>query len=153
MEQASAEPVRREWEANTLGSYLCCRRAGLQMVKQDSGGCIVTICDWAIVRPYVDHVAYFISKGAIPTMTRTLAVELAARNPNVRVNCVLPGPVLFPEDMPAEEKRTAIAATLLKKEGSPEHVAHAVMFLVENDFITGVCLPVDGGRSIYAGGL
>lgn len=152
IEAATARQVRREWEINTLGTYLCCRRAGLQMVSQPEGGCIVTIGDWAIARPYLDHVAYFVSKGALPTMTRTLAVELAARNPNVRVNCVMPGPVMIPDDMPAEERKAAIDATLVKREGRPENVAHAVRFLIENDFVTGVCLPVDGGRSVYAGG-
>ena len=81
-------------------------------------------------------------------MTRTLAVELARRNPRVRVNCILPGPVMLPENLSPEERHEAIAGTLLRREGTPEHVAHAVVFLVENDFVTGVCLPVDGGRSI-----
>ena len=62
-------------------------------------------------------------------MTRSLAVDYAARNPRVRVNCVLAG-------------------TSVHREGTPEHVAHAVLFLLENDFITGICLPVDGGRTI-----
>jgi NAD(P)-dependent dehydrogenase (short-subunit alcohol dehydrogenase family) len=47
------------------------------------------------------------------------------------------------------ESRTAVlAGTLVNREGTPEHVAHAVLFLLENDFVTGVCLPVDGGRTI-----
>ena len=49
-----------------------------------------------------------------------------------------------------DERAEVVAATLLKREGTPEHVAQAVVFLLENDFVTGVCLPVDGGRSIYA---
>ena len=81
-------------------------------------------------------------------MTRSLAVEFASRNPQVRVNCVMPGPVLLPPDLSAEEREHVIAGTLVKREGSPEHVAHAVLFLLENDFVTGVCLPVDGGRTI-----
>jgi pteridine reductase len=103
-----------------------------------------------MIRPYRDHAAYFTAKGAIPTMTRTMAVELAARNPRVRVNCVLPGPVMLPPDLPDAERAEAIAGTLVKREGRPENVAHAVEFLLENDFVTGICLPVDGGRSIYA---
>ena len=85
-------------------------------------------------------------------MTRCLAVELGTRNPRVRVNCVLPGPVLFPPDMPEAEREEAIRSTLVQREGQPENVAAAVLFLVENDFVTGVCLPVDGGRTIYAAG-
>ncbi len=148
LEDVTADDVRRQFEINTLGTFLCCQKVGLAMVAQPSGGAIVTIGDWATRRPYVDYAAYFPSKGAIPTMTRSLAVELARRNPKVRVNCVLPGPVMLPADLSAEEVKESIAGTVLKRGGSPEHIAHAVEFLVENDYVTGVCLPVDGGRTI-----
>ena len=62
-------------------------------------------------------------------MTQSLAVEFAARNPRVRANCVR-------------------ADSLGNHEGVPEHVAHAVLFLLENDFVTGVCLPLDGGHRL-----
>ena len=148
LEQVTADDVRRHFEVNTLGTFLCCRRAGQIMAAQPEGGAIVTLGDWAVARPYLDYAAYFPSKGAIPALTRTFAVELASRNPRVRVNCVMPGPVMLPEDLPVEERAAAIAGTLLKREGRPEHVAHAVLFLIENEFVTGVCLPVDGGRTI-----
>jgi pteridine reductase len=148
LEAVSADDVRRHFEVNTLGTFLCCRHAGLAMVGQSWGGAIVNLGDWAIVRPYPDYAAYFPSKGAIPALTRSFAVELARRNPRVRVNAVLPGPVLLPPDLSAEERTASIAGTLVRREGTPEHVAHAVLFLVENDFVTGVCLPVDGGRSV-----
>jgi len=148
LEEVTADDVRRHFEINALGTFLCCRRAGLIMVKQPEGGVIVTIGDWAIERPYPNYAAYFPSKGAIPTMTRTFAVELARRNPAVRVNCILPGPVMLPEDLAEHEVKGAIAGTLLKRAGRPENIAHAAVFLVENDYITGVCLPVDGGRTI-----
>jgi len=151
LEEVTAGDVRRHFEVNALGTFLCCRRAGLIMVSQPEGGAIVTLGDWAIERPYPGYAAYFPSKGAIPAMTRSFAVELALRNPAVRVNCVLPGPVMLPADLPAEERREAIAGTLLRRAGRPEHVGHAVLFLVENDYVTGVCLPVDGGRSIAGG--
>ena len=109
---------------------------------------IVTIGDWATVRPYPNYTAYFLSKGTIPTLTRTMAVELARRNTAIRVNCILPGPVMLPEDLSEADVKGAVAGTLLQRAGRPENVAHAVVFLVENDFVTGVCLPVDGGRSI-----
>ncbi|QDU61189.1 Glucose 1-dehydrogenase 2 [Planctomycetes bacterium Pan216] len=152
LEEVTKQRLLEEWETNTAGTFLCAREVGLRMVEQESGGSIVAIGDWAIGRPYVDHVAYFASKGAIPTMTRTLAVELAERNPRVRVNAVMPGPVMLPESIADDERAEVIKATLLKREGAPENVAHAVRFLIENDFVTGVCLPVDGGRSIYAAG-
>jgi pteridine reductase len=149
LEDTTAADVRAEFDANTLGTFLCCREAGLAMVKQPEGGCIVTIGDWAIERPYLDYSGYFASKGAIPTLTRTFAVELAARNPRVRVNCVMPGPVMLPAELPAAERAAAVAATLVRREGSPANVAQAVLALVDNDFVTGACLPVDGGRTVY----
>jgi pteridine reductase len=151
LEDVTAADVRRHFDTNALGTFLCCQQAGLAMVGQPDGGAIVNVGDWAEVRPYRDYAAYFPSKGAVTAITRCLAVELGTRNPRVRVNAVLPGPVMLPPDLPDEERRQAIAATLVKREGSPANVAQAVLGFVDNDFVTGVCLPVDGGRTVYAG--
>lgn len=151
LEEVTTADVRLHFESNALGSFLCAQHAGLAMVRQSEGGCIVNMGDWAVARPYLDYAPYFLSKGAVEAMTRCLAVELATRNPKVRVNCVLPGPVMMPPDLPAAERRHAIDATLVKHEGSPGNVAQAVLFFIENDFVTGTCLPVDGGRTVYAG--
>ncbi len=148
LEEVTADDVLRQFSINTLGTFLFCQRAGLIMARQPSGGAIVTIGDWAAARPYADYAAYFAGKGAIPTITRVFAVELARRNPAVRVNCILPGPVMLPDELTDQEVQGAVAGTLLKRPGNPEHVAQAVLFLVENDYVTGVCLPVDGGRTI-----
>ncbi|MFO0791693.1 MAG: SDR family oxidoreductase [Pirellulales bacterium] len=142
---AMADDVRRFFEVNTLSTFICCQHAGEIMAGQHEGGAIVNIGDWAVERPYRDYTAYFASKGAVPTLTRAFAVELA---PKVRVNAVLPGPVLIPEDVSEAERRRAIAGTLLKRPGTPNNVARAVLSLLTNDFITGVCLPVDGGRTL-----
>lgn len=152
LEDVTAADVRRNLETNTLGTFLCCQHAGLAMVKQPEGGNLVLIGDWAEVRPYLHYAPYFASKGAIPTLTRCLAVELGTRNPLVRVNCVLPGPVMFAPDLPDEERQAAIESTLVRHEGRPENVAQAVLYLLDNDFVTGDCLRVDGGRSVYARG-
>ncbi len=150
LENVTSDDLLRNFQINTLGTFLCARRAGLIMAGQEDGGAIVTIGDWAIQRPYLDHSAYFISKGAIPTLTRTLAVELAHRNPKVRVNCIHPGPVMFPPDSSPDEQQEMIDSTLVKTANCPESIARAVVSFVENPFVTGVCLPVDGGRMIYA---
>ncbi len=151
LESVTAAEVRNYFEINATAAFMAAKAAGLQMVQQASGGVIINIGDWAVVRPYLDHAAYFPSKGAVEAMTRSLAVELAHRNPQVRVNCILPGPVLLSDDTD-EVKAAAIAkSTLVKRVGTPDHIAHAVQFLIENDFVTGVCLPVDGGRQIYSG--
>ncbi len=150
LEDVTAADVRRHFETNTLGTFLCSQLAGLAMVEQLDGGLIVTLGDWAVARPYLNYAAYFPSKGAIIAMTRSLAVELATRNPEVRVNCILPGPVMLPPDLPAAERQEAIDATLVKREGSPKNIALAVLSFIDNDFVTGVCMPVDGGRTIFA---
>ncbi|MCA9092954.1 MAG: SDR family oxidoreductase [Planctomycetaceae bacterium] len=149
LEQTTAADLREHFNANALGTFLCCKFGGLMMVAQPTGGCIVNIGDWAEIRPYTDYAAYFPSKGAVTALTRSLAVELAARNPRVRVNCLLPGPVMLPDSIGPEEKQAIIEQTLVKREGRPEHIASGVAFLIENDFVTGVALPIDGGRSIH----
>jgi pteridine reductase len=150
LEEVTAADVRMHFDTNALGTFLTCQQAGLAMAMQPDGGVIVNIGDWAEVRPYVGYAAYFPSKGAVTATTRCLAVELALRNPKVRVNSILPGPVMLPPDLPESEKRQAINATLVKREGSPNNIAQAVLSFIDNDFVTGVCLPVDGGRTVYA---
>jgi len=150
LEDVTAADVRHYLETNTLSTFLCTEQAGLAMTKQKEGGSIITIGDWATERPYLNYAAYFPSKGAIPTLTRVMAVELGARNPAVRVNCIMPGPVMLAPDLSQAEKQQAIDGTLVKREGQPENIAQAVLFFADNDFVTGVCLPVDGGRSVYS---
>ncbi len=152
LDDVTAADVRANFDANTLGTFLCCQHVGLWMVAQRAGGVIVNVGDWADVRPYTGYAAYFPSKASVPGLTRCFAVELGTRNPNVRVNAILPGPVMLPPDLPDAERNEAIEATLVKREGSPEHVAKTVLFFIDNDFVTGVCLPVDGGRTVYARG-
>jgi len=148
LEDVTADDVRRHFDVNTLGTFLCCRRAGLLMAGQPEGGSIVTIGDWAVARPYANYAAYWAGKGAIPALTRAMAGELARRNPAVRVNCIEPGPVMRPDNLSDHEVKGIVAGTLLKRLGRPENVAQAVLFFVENDYVTGVCLPVDGGRTL-----
>ncbi len=150
-EEITAADVQRQFEVNTLGTFLCSQAAGLHMVTQPTGGAIVLVGDWAVSRPYPDFSAYFVGKGSIETMTRSLAVELATRNPAVRVNAILPGPIMLAATISLERANAIQQQCLLKRHGNPENVAHAAYFLATNDFVTGVCIPVDGGRSIYAG--
>jgi len=150
LEQVTAEEALRYLKINALGSFLVARAAGLVMVEQPSGGSIINLGDWATHRPYLDHAAYFPSKGAVEAMTRSLAVELAHRNPKVRVNCIQPGTVLLGEGVSDDDARLVASCALVGRVGTPDHIAMTVQFLCENDFVTGVCLPVDGGRSIYA---
>ena len=131
LEELTSDRFRSDFEVNVLGTFLCARRAGLQMVNQLDGGSIVTIGDWAIERPYLDHAAYFASKGAVPALTKALAVEFAIRNPKVRVNCVHPGPVMFPPDCSESERQDLVDSTLVKHADDPLVIASAVHFLAE----------------------
>lgn len=151
LEETSLEDVRRNLEINTLGSYSVARTAGLQMTQQASGGAIVLVGDWAVARPYPDFSAYFVGKGAIETIVRSMAIELAIRNPSVRVNGILPGPVMLDPSIDRASAERIRKACLLQRHGEPEHVAAAAYFLARHEFITGACLPVDGGRTVWSG--
>jgi pteridine reductase len=151
LEETTVQDLERHWRSNTLGTFLCAQKAGLWMANQPSGGAIVLVSDWAVERPYADFAAYFASKGSIATIMRALAVELALRNPRIRVNGVLPGPVLLSPEISEELADKIRQQSLLKRDGTPEHLAKAIQFLAEHEFLTGVMVPVDGGRSIFAG--
>ncbi len=151
LEQTRAEDYRHFFQVNTLGTALCSQHFGLAMTKQASGGAIINIGDWAVARPYRDFAAYFASKASIVTLTQALAVELAQRNPRVRVNAVLPGPIQLADGISQDRRRKIVDDCLLKREGSADDLAQAIVFLATSPFVTGVCLPVDGGRTIWAG--
>lgn len=105
---------------------------------------IINIADWSGERPYKDYLPYCISKAGVIALTKGLAKELA---PEIRVNAVSPGPVMLPPDLPEQEKREVLENTPLG-EGSPEYISDAVIFLAENEFMTGAVIPVEGGRLI-----
>ncbi|HLA88883.1 MAG TPA: SDR family oxidoreductase [Gemmatimonadaceae bacterium] len=109
----------------------------------DSGGAIVNLSDHMGFESWPAFAPHGISKAAVSAMTRTLASALA---PKVRVNAVAPGAVLPPEDWPEEERRRFAERTPLGRVGTPDDVAHAVLFLATAEYVTGVTLFVDGGR-------
>lgn len=150
LEKTTADDVLFFLKVNTVSQFLCAQYVGELMVKQKQGGLIINFADWAIDRPYINYPAYLVSKGAVPTLTKIFANELGKRNPNIRVNCISPGPVLLPKDMAKKEKEQAINATRVKREGTPRNIALAVLHYIENDFVTGQNLNIDGGRSIYS---
>ena len=127
---------------NLRATFLCAHRFGLHM-RDHGGGAIVALADVAGLRPWNDYLPYSVAKAGIVALTYSLAKELA---PAVRVNAVAPGPVLFPEGYDPALREREIARTLLQRQGTPDAVAEAVVALVRNDYITGVVLPVDGGR-------
>ena len=111
-------------------------------------GCIVNITDIHAQKPLTGYSVYCQSKAALEMQTKSLAREFA---PEIRVNAVAPGAIIWPENANAlslEQQEKIIANTPLKKHGNPEYIAHAVLALAENPFITGQILQVDGGRSL-----
>jgi pteridine reductase len=111
-----------------------------------AGGRVVNICDAAIARPWPDHLAYMASKGGLDTLTKALARALA---PDVNVVGIAPGVAAWPERYSQELRDRLTARIPLKRAGTPADVAAAVHFVLsEGDYLTGVVLPVDGGRSV-----
>jgi pteridine reductase len=111
-------------------------------------GAIVNITDIHAERPLKNFAVYSIAKAGLTGLTRALARELA---PEVRVNAVAPGPILWPEDDSFDEvsRQRIISHTLLKREGAPADIATAVhYFLAEATYVTGETLNVDGGRHV-----
>jgi pteridine reductase len=110
-------------------------------------GALLNIVDIHGLRPLRDHMVYSVAKAGLIMLTRSLARELA---PEVRVNAIAPGPVLWPDaPMPEERKEQIIDNTPLHRRGSTDDIARAVLFFAsEAPFVTGQILAVDGGRSI-----
>jgi pteridine reductase len=138
-----------QWE-DLLGSNL---RAPLLLAQaaapelRRTQGAVLNIVDIHGMRPLRDHMVYSVAKAGLIMLTRALAREMA---PEVRVNAIAPGPVLWPEaPMPEEQKEKIIDETPLHRHGSPDDIARAVLFFASDaPFITGQILAVDGGRSI-----
>lgn len=146
---AFGETAREDWDGHlnvNLRAPFFLSQAVAPHMRKAGEGKIINIADWAALRPYADYIPYCVSKAGLLCLNTALAKGLA---PEIQVNAILPGPVLLPEGDSARLRKAVIQATLLKRLGSPEDVAKAVLFLIESgDFITGASLTVDGGRLI-----
>lgn len=110
-------------------------------------GCIINIVDIHAQRPLRHHTVYGAAKAGLAMLTRSLAKDLA---PDVRVNGVSPGAILWPEDgMDSETKDHITQQIPLGRQGTPNDIASTVLFLVRDaPYVTGQIIAVDGGRSI-----
>ena len=110
-------------------------------------GLIINMIDIHGLRPLKAHPVYSTAKAGLAMLTRALARELG---PEIRVNGIAPGPVLWPEgNMEGELKREIIDKTALKRHGTPQDIAHTALFLARDaPYVTGQIIAVDGGRSI-----
>ncbi|WP_426270032.1 pteridine reductase [Dyella kyungheensis] len=114
---------------------------------REARGAIVNLVDIYAERPLADHPIYCMAKAALEAMTRSLALDLG---PDVRVNGVAPGAVMWPSDgKPYDDQQAMLARTPLQRAGSPEDVAGAVLWLLRDaPFVTGQIIRVDGGRTL-----
>lgn len=110
-------------------------------------GCIVNLVDIYAERPLARHPVYCMAKSALLMMTRSLALDLA---PEVRVNAIAPGAILWPESGKSTlEQQALLARVPLARAGSPQDVASAVLWLLRDaPYVTGEVLHIDGGRSL-----
>jgi pteridine reductase len=114
---------------------------------RDTRGLILNMVDIHGQRPLPDHAVYSTAKAGLAMLTRALARELG---PEIRVNGIAPGPVLWPEGgIDAHLREEIIQKTQLKRSGSPEDIVRtALFFAVDAPYVTGQILAVDGGRSV-----
>lgn len=110
-----------------------------------SNGVAVNIADLAGVQVWPAFPHHGVSKAGLIHVTRVAARALA---PDVRVNCIVPGTVLPPEDYTEEQIQTSVDRTVLGRIGSPADVVEALLFLVRSEFATGSVVTVDGGRTL-----
>jgi len=135
-----------EWVAtldlNLTAPFLCSQQAALRM---RTGGLIVNISDIGAAKSWSRFPSYTVSKAGVESLTRVLARALA---PSIRVNAIAPGLVLPSESLPAEEWNRLVERLPLKRSATAEEIASALDFLIQNEYVTGQTIVVDGGYSL-----
>ena len=145
-----AAMLARDWAVHVSAPYVLSRVLGERMVERGWGR-IILFGDWSTeAAVYRNYAPYVVSKSAVPTLTKVLALELGVRAPGVTANAVLPGPILAPEGHDPADYEMVKRQTILGRWIGPESIVRAVLFLLASDEITGAALPVDGGRSVKA---
>ncbi|MGB6977529.1 MAG: pteridine reductase [Gammaproteobacteria bacterium] len=142
--------TQEQWDdlmASNLRAPFFLSQAAVPFLAQQQG-CIINIADIHAQIPMCSYPIYSIAKAGLVMLTKTLAKELG---PNIRVNAVSPGAIIWPEGKEnvntASEKAAVIAKTALQRQGSPSDIAKTVLFLLDQaDYITGQVIAVDGGR-------
>ena len=141
--------TEKEWDdlvGSNLKAPLFLSQAATPHLKE-TGGAIVNIADIHAQRPLRDHPVYGPAKAALAMLTRSLAKDLA---PDIRVNGVSPGAILWPEDGMTEDAQKSILRQVpLQRAGNPDDIAGCVLYLLRDaTYVTGQIIAVDGGRSI-----
>lgn len=133
----------RVMDLNLRGAFFVAK--GAAAVMAEHGGVIVNLADVAAFERWRDYPVHCLSKAGVVSLTEMLAKYLA---PGIRVNAVAPGAVLLPPDWDTDAAQRLAASTPLQRLGKPDDVFRAVVFLLENDYISGATLVVDGGRRV-----
>lgn len=143
------EATEEQWDellgSNLKAPFFLSQAAAPHLKKQQ--GTIINIVDIHAERPLKGYPIYSIAKAGLVMMSKSLACELG---PEIRVNAVAPGAILWPEhDINDEIKQNIISRTFLKRQGQPSDIAKAILFLIEDaPYTSGHVLTVDGGRSL-----
>lgn len=145
--EITGEHLERMLAVNVKAPFLL-TQALLPQLAASGSGCIINITDMAVTHAYTpthffSH--YLASKAALEQLTRAWALELG---PRIRVNAVAPGAVAMAAETTTEQRRDMLARIPLRREGSADDVAGAVVFLAQAPYITGQTIRVDGGLSI-----
>jgi len=141
--------TEEQWDqilgANLKGPFFCAQEAA-RLMKQRKRGQIINISSLGGLQAWPDYMHYCSSKAGLIMLTRCLAKALA---PEIRVNSIAPGTILFPGEKKSAMIKRVIRSTPLQKAGCAEDVAQMVLHLAcHGNFITGQIFPVDGGKSI-----
>ena len=144
VDEATPDHWDAQMDTNAKAPFFIAQHAARLMRRNESGK-IINMADVAGEMIWPGYLPYSVSKAALIAVNRGLAKAYA---PEIQVNAIAPGPVLFPEHYNEEQKKSAVERTLLKREGSPRDIVNAVVFLIENDYITGEMIHVDGGRHL-----
>jgi pteridine reductase len=140
------QTTKKQWDdiigMNMMAPYFLAQAFRQQLQKHK--GCIINLTDIYGVYPLERYSVYSAAKAGLIMLTHSLAGEMG---PDIRVNAVSPGAILWPEDLSENGQQAVLEKTLLGRPGSPEDIANTVGFLIEKaDYITGQVINVDGGR-------
>ena len=142
LNETTLETWRLEMGVLAESFLLLAQKLAPGMIARGDGS-IIAILDRGVFDPWPTYLAHSAGKSALWALARSLAVELA---PHVRVNGIVPGPVLPPPHLSSTMRERLAAGTLLKRWGNPQDVVEAVLYLIHTDYVTGETLFVDGGE-------
>ena len=139
----------KRWDAmfalNLRAPFLLSQAAAPYLRRAPGGGAIVNIADLAAFETWPGYIPHGLTKSGVVHLTRSLARVLA---PDVRVNAIAPGTVLLPEDFRPQDAEHLDRTTPLQRQGTPDDVVQAMLYLLDAPYVTGETIVVDGGRNI-----